>query len=484
MKHKRHILLFLFIVLLGIVIRFYRMGDLAVFLADQASDSTVVLNLLHGKLTLLGPISSVGGFFNGPVVYYLMLPFYLVLNGHPIAGTLFQTTLSIATIPLVYLLGRSVKNTQVGLIAAFLFAISPLMIDYSRAAFNSYPAVFFSTLIMYFFVNLKDHFSVLKIMIIGLLIGFIVQMHYLAVSFLIFSLLYPVFIHRKLVTLKYYSLLLLGIIAGLLPFLLFELRHQFLNINLILKYFFSAKETGKSIMSIFQIWPEITSKLLLGNSYILGITGFLITSFVAVFVFVRNKTEQKQLAPYFFLFLIVFTAGMIYGGKMQTHYVIIFHTSLIVLFSLTIWHVLKGNENYLILFSLIVLFINGQNWNLEKKIHPLQDGLSIADFKQTAEIIKNDKKNKFNIAMHAQGDNRAMPLRYFLTLLNDKPMPYENYSEAENLYFLIRKNEELSKIKMWEYTSFGDSKILKHWIINKDYLLYKLGKRTQTTLQP
>src|SRR3989344_4028494 len=100
------------IILLGIFARFYRINDLAVFLADQASDSTVMLNMLHGKFTLLGPITSVGGFYNGPIVYYLMFPFYWVLKGNMIAGTVFQSTLSVATIPLLFMLGKKMFNEK------------------------------------------------------------------------------------------------------------------------------------------------------------------------------------------------------------------------------------------------------------------------------------------------------------------------------------------------------------------------------------
>src|SRR3989338_2720467 len=86
------------IILLASFIRFYRFYDLAIFLADQASDSLKVLAMTRGRFTLLGPISSVGGFYNGPIVYYLMFPFYWVLKGNMIAGTVFQSTLSVATI--------------------------------------------------------------------------------------------------------------------------------------------------------------------------------------------------------------------------------------------------------------------------------------------------------------------------------------------------------------------------------------------------
>lgn len=44
--------------------------------------------------------------------------------------------------------------------------------------------------------------------------------------------------------------------------------------------------------------------------------------------------------------------------------------------------------------------------------------------------------------MHAQGDNRAIPIRYYLSLLGENPMPYENYSGADDLYLIIKRDEK------------------------------------------
>jgi hypothetical protein len=63
------------IIVLAFVLRMYHIDRLAVFLSDQAIDSFVVKDILAGHFTLLGPRASVGQFFNGPIVYYLMTQF-------------------------------------------------------------------------------------------------------------------------------------------------------------------------------------------------------------------------------------------------------------------------------------------------------------------------------------------------------------------------------------------------------------------------
>ena len=479
MKSRKNLFLLFFVLVLAAFLRFYKIENLAIFLSDQASDSTKVFEMMRGRFTLLGPITSVGGFYNGPIVYYLMLPFYWILKGGPVSGTVFQTVLQIATIPFIFLLGKKLKNETVGLIASFLFAISPLMIDYSRAGFNAHPAIFFSTLILYVLFLLKENFSLLKGVLLGIFIGFILQMHYMTISILLFVFLYPLIFQKKLFNFRYYLTIITGIIIGLSPFLLFELRHQFLNINLFLKYFFSEKTSSWSFIPAFKIWPETINELLFGN-YFIAIA--IVVYILKTFFYIKNK-ETK---PYLLFFLCIFLISLIYGKPLQKHYIIAFHTSLILLFSLAVestlsfWQSRLSRERpeSLLVFVLcfLIFFINLPRLNLEKSRHPLQRGMAVADFRKAAKIINEDNKEVYNVAMHTQGDNRAMPLRYMLLLLNEKPLDYEHYGEAEELYFLIPKTEKIEIQTMWEYTSFGSSNVVNKWEINEEYFLYKLDK--------
>ena len=63
------------ILLFSAFLRLYKIEDYMTFLGDQGRDVLIVYNILHGHLTLLGPTSSVGGFFLGPFYYYFMAPF-------------------------------------------------------------------------------------------------------------------------------------------------------------------------------------------------------------------------------------------------------------------------------------------------------------------------------------------------------------------------------------------------------------------------
>src|SRR6266480_1176960 len=117
LKYKEHILLFL-ILIFAAFLRLYKIADYMTFLGDEGRDVLVVYNILHGHLTLLGPTSSVGGFFLGPVYYYFMAPFLWLFNYNPVGPAVMVGLFGVATVWLVYKTGKEFFNASVGLIAA------------------------------------------------------------------------------------------------------------------------------------------------------------------------------------------------------------------------------------------------------------------------------------------------------------------------------------------------------------------------------
>src|SRR5258708_28233079 len=118
--------LLLGILIIAAFLRLYKIGDYMTFLGDEGRDVLVVYNILHGKFTLLGPTSSVGGFFLGPLYYYLMAPFLWLFNYDPVGPAVMVALFGTVTVYLVYKIGSEFFNERAGIIAAILYAISPL----------------------------------------------------------------------------------------------------------------------------------------------------------------------------------------------------------------------------------------------------------------------------------------------------------------------------------------------------------------------
>lgn len=478
MYRKLNLILFCLVIILAVFTRTYRMQELSIFIADQAIISTEVLKIIRGDLTLLGTRTSIAPIYFGPIALYLMVPFYYLFNGYPLAGTIFQTILQILTIPIIFLIGKKVKNSQVGIFATFIFSISGLLIEYSRAAFNTTTALSLSTLAIYLLFLTFDRYSSWKIIVMGILLGWVFQINFITVSLFIAIATFPILFYRKLMTFKYYSLLAIGFLIGFSPYLLFELRHNFLNSLEMFNYLFRSESgNSKSIMFIFTDVPLTLSKLLYGiENFWLGLLSVLFMIHGTILIL------KKKSGNIFFNFLLYLVANAIlisilYGRHLESIYLIAIQTTLIIIFAFVSLFVFKKNYLMILFMLSLLLFLNIPSWNLHKKMHYLQDGLFMTDFEKAASIIWNDNSRSIiNVSMDAQRDNRAMPLRYFLFLKNIPFLSYEDYENANELYFIVRKNKDLKDIKIWEFKAFGSSKVIEKWNINDQYIMYKLSK--------
>src|SRR5579872_5735846 len=101
LQNKSKIILAL-ILLTAALLRLYRIHDFMVYLGDEGRDDLIVYNILHGHLTLLGPNASVGGFYLGPIYYYMMTPFLWLFNYNPAGPSVMVALFGVATVWLIY----------------------------------------------------------------------------------------------------------------------------------------------------------------------------------------------------------------------------------------------------------------------------------------------------------------------------------------------------------------------------------------------
>jgi 4-amino-4-deoxy-L-arabinose transferase-like glycosyltransferase len=231
MKRLRPILPFIllfFIILVGAYLRFYRLSEYMTFLGDEGRDAlTVKRMIVDGKWTLLGPTASVGGFFMGPVYYYFMAPFLWLWKLDPVGPAVMVALVGTATIGLVYLVGRTLFGTTVGLVSSSLYAISPFIIAYSRSSWNPNIVPFFTLLAFFILWVTAETKKWGYLFFLGFILGIDLQLHY-TVLFAIAAATVFIFLYRAR-GLKPANILmgLFGFIIGFSPFLAFELRHGF-----------------------------------------------------------------------------------------------------------------------------------------------------------------------------------------------------------------------------------------------------------------
>ena len=255
------------------------------FLGDEGRDALVWLRMIRvGKFTLIGPQTSIGNMYLGPLYYYLMLPFYFVFGTvGPSIGIAF---LGGATAFLLWYIGKEWFSVKAGLLAAFFYAISPVAIIYSRSSWNPNVMPFFAILVAWGIWQFWQKNDFRWLALEGIFLSFAVQSHYLGLLLIplvgIFWLIkLNELIKKKEKKLKKFifsSIVLssLFIILTLVPLVWFDLRHNFINYQSFHK-FFSERQTTvnlkiyKAIPNLWPLWQTLVTRLLAGKNEKVGL---------------------------------------------------------------------------------------------------------------------------------------------------------------------------------------------------------------------
>lgn len=248
---KNFPLTLIIILLTASFLRLYKIANYLTFLGDEGRDVLVVREILQGNLTLLGPRASAADFYLGPIYYYFMAPFLFLSGYHPVGPAIMVALFGIATVYLVYRVGRELFDVKAGLIAAALYAVSPLVIVYSRSSWNPNIMPFFSILTLYAAFKGIANGKASLLVLSGVFLGVSMQLHYLATflavilfAYILFSKILSKEKDRVLSFLKQCFSVVAGFLIGFSPFLIFEARHGFPNTKTILNFVFASGNVG------------------------------------------------------------------------------------------------------------------------------------------------------------------------------------------------------------------------------------------------
>lgn len=163
MKHTIYVLLFLFIVLLGIFIRFYRLGEIPNSLDwDEVSQGYNAYSLLQTGKDEFGTvypltIRSFNDYKTPVFTYTSIIPvkiFGLTPFGVRFPSALFGSISIIVVYAFVYEILRTKEYRKtIALLSMFFFAISPWSIQFSRTSFDANVALFFVILSSFLFIK-------------------------------------------------------------------------------------------------------------------------------------------------------------------------------------------------------------------------------------------------------------------------------------------------------------------------------------------
>jgi 4-amino-4-deoxy-L-arabinose transferase-like glycosyltransferase len=502
------------ILMLGAYLRLYKISLYMTFLGDEGRDALIVKRMIvDGKWTLLGPTASVGGFFMGPIYYYFMAPFLWLWNFNPVGPAIMVALFGIATIYLVYYVGKRIFGAEVGIIASGLYALSPLVISYSRSSWNPNIVPFFGILLFFFLWDVVANHHWKRLFWIGIIFGIGLQLHYTFLSLFGVIFIWFLLYGRKRSYVKHYFLGIVGFLVGFSPFLAFEIRHGFMNIRSIVLFVFEGKDTGFSILhfvsNITDVYFRLFGRLILripekgvlGNfpfiEKTLLIDGTWILAFSALILCLGIFVWKKQCVRLFLLegkrkdefyygckllilwVLVILSFFGFYKKAMYDYYsgMMYFVPFIIVgLFYAVLYH--KGFW-WKFLGLGIVGALMFYNWQGRPFRYTPNNQLGQVELIAREIIAKTDGK-PFNFAL-ITGGNSDHAYRYFFELWGKSPVTIENAvldpmrKTVTDQLLIVCEDISCQPLgnSLWEVAGFGRGEIAKEWDVSV-VKLYKL----------
>jgi hypothetical protein len=373
----------LLLVILSLFFRIYQINDRYVFDWDQEDDAIKVSEMIKThKPRLIGPrVANESGFFVGPFHYYFLTPFYVMSKGNPYAGAYAAVFIGLLTTLVGYFIFSKIFNPQIALISSIFYAASPSVVSW-----NVMYTPILSMIIFYLCYLLirgkKQYFPFLVFMY-----SFSFSTHLVPAS-LILPIIATLVISRFRPSSKQALLSIVLFIIPLLPLIIFDLRHNFINILSLKSFIFSSKQASESVHFLFlrSFWRSL-NPLFLTNSTQIIITRII---FLIIILFEVLKTQNIK----FRIFLMIWILSPIfilafYSGNIPEYY---YGTSLIIFPVLLAIFISRIKSKFLlIVFMGLFLLIQSQYFLTNATGITLKNKLDLAEYlvNQTQDKIFN-----------------------------------------------------------------------------------------------
>lgn len=490
------------ILLIAAVLRLYRIADYMTFLGDEGRDAIIVRRLLvDGDLILIGPGTSIGNMYLGPLYYYLIAPSLLLANFSPIGPAVFVALLGIATVFGVYYVGREWFGRSAGLISAFLYSLSSVVIIYSRSSWNPNIMPFFALFCIYSLWKIWEKRRWKWLFVLATSFAFVLQSHYLGLLLAPTILIFWVWTFRNLKLIGNrkleignflrYSAIGMAIFAGLMsPLVIFDARHGWNNFAAVKKFFVERQETvsarpWSALPKFIPLSEKITTRLVTGKNASAGVKVTLIASIGVLWLTYlglrRRKVEVNRkalLLIFSWLGFAVLGLGL-YKQEIYDHYFGFFFAAPFLLIGAVLGYInSRGALGKIV--SLVALLILLE---LGLKDTPLgyPPNYQLVRTREVAAKIRDEAfGEKFNLAVVAER-NYEDAYQYFLEAWDTEVTDIDPLVLDETIgkYLFVvcelpREKCDPTNNPKAEVANFGWSKVEAEWEVG-GVILYKLA---------
>lgn len=483
LSHRREAVVLLLLIGLSSFLRFYNLRNTIIFLGDEGRDALAVKRIVIDlDPTLLGPTASVGGFYLGPVYYYMIAPFMLAFGMDPVGAAVFVALLGVATVALLYYFVRKLYGIFSASLVSLLYAVAPGIVRFSRSSWNPNPMPFFTLLTLVSFYQAIKTSRWQWLVAVGVCLGIIIQLHYLGL------ILCGVIGGMTLLLIKPPRWLsavaaqLVGFLIGSSMFIAFELRHGFLNTKAVIEFITrSGGATGPRSLNLIWLFAETNRfniEAILGQwSQPISMTVVIALGLLLAFGWWLHYRQGKKVSlgtKIIFFYWILTTIGLsIYKGQLHYHYFELFFPAPFLILAFVLHQISSTKAK--VALSLASTLIAGQ---LIYQAPTWEGGSRLVDQTERVanKVIELANDQPYNFALITNG-NSDHAYRFFLEIKNAAPTPLE-VSVEEQLIIVCEKWPEDTCAPLgnplWEVAGFGRAEIVEQFEVYPHTTLYRM----------
>lgn len=284
------------------------------FTTDVARDFLLFQEIDQKKILLIGPRSSVSGFYHGPLWLYLNYPAYLIGQGNPIVVGWYWIFLLCISLGISFYVAKKLFNESVAYF--YVLFLSLYLIADAKQFLNPAGAFFCMPLFFYFFIRYIRTLNIKYLLLHVLILGFIIQFQ-MAVGIPLagLSFLYILIVAIKKKKIKHilsYSLLILL----LSNFILFNIKHDYILLKAV---FETAGNQGASYQELLRDRVSLFINLPILRESNIWEKIIMAALFWSMIGYQIAKSKQKQI---YLLFLYFFVGDVLFSFS-NKYYILI-----------------------------------------------------------------------------------------------------------------------------------------------------------------
>ena len=488
MKYSRYLFISLTILLflIGIWLRIYKFEGFTTYLSDQGRDAIIVKQIVTFEhFPAIGAPSSVGQVYLGPFYYYLIAPFLPLFHFNPIGLSYASLCYSLLGMLLITYVLKKEYGASLALTTLFMMVFSITLISFARFSWNPNLLPYFGFFTLYFFHKWLEKKKMWQALAFGSLFGLAIQLHYLAIFLgipILSMYLWSLYKSKNVVT---YIVELIPAIGGFLvflsPLIVFDIRHQGINIQQFIKLLTEGGLTSgqpylRRLMGT--ITGLVNHGLQIQTSSVISLA--IVSLLVGIGIW-QAYTSKSRFARLHILNIVTYLIGFAYLGNLRfAHYYGPIYISLFFVISFIIVsqkNVIARNASFvLLLVGFLALNIPQYHFFFQTPNDQIKHAKTVA-----MELKKHIGNKPYNIATWPidMGEDRYI---YFLETAN-MPPAHRSALEITNQMFVLCSQEPcmVTDSPSWNISMFGPAHVVAQWNV-EDIKIYKLEHNDSDSL--